>query len=96
MGLTRLCGVNNGVQFFVPKIPSCIHCPAGYHCPNASIPPIPCPSGTYSSGGNASCSLCPEAQSCLDPAKAPVNCEDGTYSLEVSKVQCLSIEPCIE
>ena len=61
----------------------CVSCPFGYSCLDPTLPPVPCISGTYSSGGNSSCLPCPAGKSCIDPSQAPITCPVGTYSPSV-------------
>jgi hypothetical protein len=36
-------------------------CPPGHYCPPATVAPLPCPDGTYATGGALSCIACPNS-----------------------------------
>ena len=43
-----------------------------------SNPPVPCPAGMYSLGGEFyNCTACPAGKACPNPAGAPMDCVNG-------------------
>ena len=61
---------------------SCPSCPAGFACPDALAPPVPCEPGQYASSGSTTCLACPSGYSCESPQLDPVPCSSGFYSME--------------
>lgn len=58
-------------------------CPKGYYCPEGTMWPIPCPSGTFGTeeGGtnSSSCGECQPGDWCLDSSIEPIPCPIGSY-----------------
>jgi hypothetical protein len=79
-------------SFSDPGDTPCDVCPAGSACAGATVQPLACPMGTYSTEGSGVCSLCPEGRygssentpdaSCSGPCAATAGwgCPEGSTS----------------
>jgi len=58
-----------------------VKCPISHYCPDSSLPPVPCPNGTYADVTGfakiTDCLLCPEGFYCLVGTATPTICDEG-------------------